>query len=203
MNPPLPKWIASRSTPTASKSSNSVTRPQAHTTPSWTFFVTSVAGNAPAGTAPVQEIDLGSNTDIYLARVNWLPRSAGVAVQRQSRDQKTLTLLKADPDSRRKNERAVEGEHSDTWVDLHDELTFLDHSPRFIWASSRSGFKHLYLYDLNGKKLLRPLTSGEWQVTADIEAVPGRSPVSMRRAVSSTSRRTSNRPWSGISIPFP
>ncbi len=68
-------------------------------------------------------------------------------MQRQSRDQKTLTLLKADPATGATTE--LLSEHSDTWVDLHDELTFLAHSPRFIWASSRSGFKHLYLYDLD------------------------------------------------------
>ena len=122
--------------------------------------------DAHADSAPVQ-VDLGQNPDIYLARVNWLPDSAGLAVQRQSRDQKTLTLLKADAATGKTRE--LLSEHSDTWVDLHDELTFLHHSPRFIWASSRTGFKHLYLYDLDGK-LLRPLTSGEWEVIGDSEA---------------------------------
>ena len=122
--------------------------------------------SAPAGSAPVK-IDLGSNPDIYLARVNWLPHGSSLFVQRQSRDQKTLTLLKADATSGKTT--ALLTEHSNTWVDLQDELTFLHHSPRFIWASSRSGFKHLYLYDLEGK-LIRPLTAGEWQVTADTES---------------------------------
>src|SRR6201999_1938206 len=97
--------------------------------------------------APVQ-VDLGTNTDIYLARVNWFPHSDHLAVQRQSRDQKTLTLLKADPNTGKTSELLTE--HSDTWVDLHEELTVLEHSPQFIWASSRTGYKHLYLYDLNG-----------------------------------------------------
>ena len=33
----------------------------------------------------------------------------------------------------------------------------------FIWASERSGFNHLYLYD-SGGNLVRQLTSGDWQV---------------------------------------
>ena len=57
------------------------------------LFVRQLA--APADSAAVK-IDLGTNPDIYLARVNWLPHSDSLAVQRQSRDQKTLTLLKAD-----------------------------------------------------------------------------------------------------------
>ena len=118
------------------------------------------------GGAPVQ-VDLGQDPDFYLARVNWLPNRAQLAVQRESRDQRTLTLLRADAGTGKTHELLTE--RSDTWVDLHDELTFLEQSARFIWASSRSGFKHLYLYDLDGK-LMRPLTSGEWEVSGDTDA---------------------------------
>ncbi len=121
----------------------------------------------PGKEAPTVQVDLGTDSDFYLARVNWLPDSAVLAVQRQSRDQKTLTLLKADATTGTTSE--LLSEHSDTWVDLHDELTFLERSPRFIWASSRSGFKHLYLYDLTGK-LVRQLTEGEWEVLGDSPA---------------------------------
>ena len=38
--------------------------------------------------------------------------------------------------------------------------------PAFVWSSRRSGYKHLYLYDLDGK-LMRPLTAGEWMVVGD------------------------------------
>lgn len=127
------------------------------------LFVKAIERTPAKDSAPVP-IDLGSTTDFYLARVNWLPNSGALAVQRQSRDQKTLTLLRADATTGATRE--LLSEHSDTWIDLHDELTFLEHSPRFIWASSRSGFKHLYLYDLTGK-LIRQLTEGEWEVLGD------------------------------------
>jgi dipeptidyl-peptidase-4 len=106
-------------------------------------------------------LDLGENEDIYLARVDWFPDSRHLAVQRQSRDQKTLDLLKfsvADG-----NHTVLLTETSDTWINLHDELEFLETRDEFIWASARTGHKHLYLYRDDGE-LIRPLTDGEWEV---------------------------------------
>ncbi len=123
-----------------------------------------VAPVQPSAGARAVRVDLGPDPDFYLARVTWFPDGQALAVQRQSRDQKTLTLLRADIATGAT--RALITERSDTWVSLHDELTFLERSPRFIWASSRTGFKHLYLYDLDGN-LVRALTSGEWQVVGD------------------------------------
>ncbi len=108
-----------------------------------------------------REVDLGEDPDFYLARVNWFPDSTRLAVQYQTRDQKTLKLLSAEVATGRT--RVLLTETADTWVELHDELTFLKDSPRFIWASSRTGFRHLYLYSDDGR-LLRPLTAGDWSV---------------------------------------
>jgi dipeptidyl-peptidase-4 len=125
------------------------------------------------------QLDLGPNADIYLPSVDWFPDSRGLAVQRQSRDQKTLELLRFDAFSGRG--RALLTERSDTWVPLHHELTFLLRSPQFIWASSRDGFQHLYLYANDGQ-LIRQLTSGEFMVT-------GESPEAALRAVDERARR--------------
>lgn len=113
------------------------------------------------------KMDLGSNPDFYLARVNWFPDSGALAVQRESRDQKTLALLRANPVTGATNE--LLSEHSKTWIELNDNLTFLPQSQQMIWASRRTGYQHLYLYDWTGK-LIRPLTSGEWQVIGDNDA---------------------------------
>jgi dipeptidyl-peptidase 4 len=106
-------------------------------------------------------IDLGSDTDIYLARVNWLPDGKTLAIQRESRDQRRLDLLFADVETGRS--RVVLTETSKFWIDLNNELSFLTHSREFIWASSRDGYQHLYLYDYEGH-LLRQLTAGAWNV---------------------------------------
>ncbi|MDJ0917188.1 MAG: S9 family peptidase [Woeseiaceae bacterium] len=109
-------------------------------------------------------MDLGIDSDIYLARVNWFPDGNHVAVQRQSRDQKTLDFLKID--RRNGQSRTLLTETADTWLSLYNDLSFLQSGDGFIWASERSGFKHLYLYDNDGK-LIQPLTAGDWEVTGN------------------------------------
>jgi dipeptidyl-peptidase 4 len=119
------------------------------------------------------QLDIGTGTDVYLPDVEWFPDSRAIAVQRQSRDQKTLELLRFDPVSGRG--RVLITEHDGNWVPLNHELTFLQHTPQFIWASSRDGFQHLYLYGNDGR-MIRRLTSGEFMVV-------GESPESAVRAV--------------------
>ena len=115
---------------------------------------------APDGTG-LRWMNIGEETDIYLPRVDWFPGSEFLAVQRQSRDQQTLDLLKVN--AQNGESRVLLTETSNTWINLHNELAFLESRPRFIWSSERSGHAHLYLYDNEGE-LIRPLTSGEWDV---------------------------------------
>jgi dipeptidyl-peptidase 4 len=108
-------------------------------------------------------IDLGEDEDIYIPRVDWLPDGERLSFQRQSRDQQTLELMIVTPGSGAPE--VVLTETEDTWINLHDDLHFLDDMPAFIWSSERSGYRHLYLYGLDGE-LMRPLTAGNWAVDA-------------------------------------
>lgn len=112
-------------------------------------------------------LDLGDNQDIYLARVRWMRDSRNLTYQWQSRNQQSLQLRQVNTDNW--VQKTLLEETADTWVNLQDDLTFLKHSPRFIWPSERDGFKHLYLYNNDGK-LVRQLTKGNW-VVDDIAAV--------------------------------
>ena len=113
-----------------------------------------------AGAAP-QWVDLGDETDIYLARVDWRDPQR-LTFQRQSRDQQLLELIEADLDSGA--QRVLLTETADTWVPLHDSLRFLKDG-RILWSSERSGFQHLYVADADGSNLTA-LTSGEWPVAS-------------------------------------
>ncbi len=124
-------------------------------------------GIVEVATGEVTWADLGAEADIYLARVNWSPEGRLLA-QRQSRDQKTLDLLEIDIDDG--SSRTILTERSDVWLNLHHNLTFLDSAPdQFLWTSERSGFQHIYRYDMNGE-MRGQLTSGSWAVS-EIKAV--------------------------------
>ncbi|MFP4343451.1 MAG: S9 family peptidase [Anaerolineales bacterium] len=109
-------------------------------------------------------MDLGDQ-EIYLARVGWWP-DGGLAVQVENREQTELRLLRFDPETG--EGQTLLTERSEYWINLHDMLRPLEDG-RFVWASERSGFMHLYLYEGDGT-LLRALTQGEWVVDA-IEGV--------------------------------
>jgi dipeptidyl-peptidase-4 len=116
---------------------------------------------APRRDAKPQWIDLGGNPDIYLTRVDWRDPQH-LSFQRQSRDQRRLELIEVELASN--EQRTLITETSKTWVPLHNDLRFLKDG-RFVWASERSGFEHLYLASGNGKTLT-PLTRGDWPVDA-------------------------------------
>lgn len=111
-------------------------------------------------------INLGEAQDIYIPRVEWA-REDLLSFQWQSRDQQKLELRLFDLKSG--TTRRLLTESSDTWVNLSDDLYFLEDSDQFIWSSERDGYRHLYLYTLAGK-LLKQLTSGDW-VVDELEAV--------------------------------
>ncbi|WP_092313136.1 S9 family peptidase [Brevundimonas viscosa] len=107
-------------------------------------------------------VDLGDNADIYLARVNWSADGRTLYVQRQSRDQKRLDLLSVDPATGAS--RVILTQRSDAWVPLGHDFKALEDG-NFIWSSQESGWKHLHLYDRDGR-LVRPITRGEYAVKA-------------------------------------
>ncbi len=108
--------------------------------------------------------------EAYLARLHWLPDGESVAVERLNREQTDLDLLLCSPTTGAC--RTALAETHPTWVNLGTETTFLP-GGRFLWASARDGWRHLYLYSLRAgaragagatATLVRQLTAGDWAV---------------------------------------
>ncbi len=99
--------------------------------------------------------------DFYLARVDW-ENPSKLLVQILARDQKTLTLARVDLDRDDKITTLVE-EKSATWVNLHNDLRVVEGTGEIISSTERSGFRHLELFDRDGR-FVRALTEGRWPV---------------------------------------
>ncbi|XP_010267627.1 PREDICTED: uncharacterized protein LOC104604793 [Nelumbo nucifera] len=111
------------------------------------------------------EKDQSIKDEEYLARVNWMPRNI-LIVQVLNRSHSILKILKFDINTGQRNVILVE--KGDPWINFHDCFTPVDKgvdhfSGGFIWASEKTGFRHLYLHDINGD-CLGPLTEGDWMV---------------------------------------
>ncbi|HUI52864.1 MAG TPA: DPP IV N-terminal domain-containing protein [Terriglobales bacterium] len=116
----------------------------------------------PAAGGEPRKMDTGTETNNYLPRVNWLPDSKRLAIQRLNREQNVLDLVLADASTG--NSKTILTEKDPYWINVSDDLHFLKDSTRFVWSSERSGYRHLYLYDVSGKQLAQ-LTKGDWEVT--------------------------------------
>ena len=127
-------------------------------------------GIVPVTGGATKWIDTGADTDVYLARVDWLRDSRRIAIQRLNRAQNRLDLLFCDAASGAA--QTVLTENDKYWVNISDDLYFFSDGKRFLWSSERTGFRHYYLYDLSGKQL-EQLTSGDWAITGTSGFGPG------------------------------
>jgi dipeptidyl-peptidase 4 len=124
-------------------------------------LVASMQGGEP------RAMDAGAETNNYIPRVDWLNDSKHLAIQRLNRQQTVLELLIADADGSKS--RIALTEKDQYWINVSDDLYFFKDGKRFLWSSERSGYRHLYLYGLDGKQVTQ-LTKGDWEVSA-LEAV--------------------------------
>lgn len=108
-------------------------------------------------------IDLGSYPYEYLARVKWLPDSRRIAIQTLNRHQTALDLFIATAASG--EAKHLMRETNEGWVNVHDDLYFLNDNEHFVWQSERDGYAHLYLFDMNGE-MKRQITKGKWALRA-------------------------------------
>ncbi len=124
-------------------------------------YVTPAAGGKP------RLMDTGAETNQYIPRVQWLPDSKRLAIERLNRKQSQIDLLFADTATGKST--VTLSETDPYWINVNDDLYFFKDGKRFLWSSERSGYRHLYLYDSGGKQIAQ-LTKGEWEVTK-LEAV--------------------------------
>ncbi len=97
----------------------------------------------------------------YLPRITWTQNPEIVSIQRCNRLQNTLELvLCSTSDGKCKS---IIREESKSYIDVKDDLKFLSNGRQLIWTSRRSGYNHIYLYNINGT-LEKQITSGNFDI---------------------------------------
>ncbi len=143
-------------------------------------------------TAKTKSVALGKNPDIYIPRIKWTNDAATLSYEKLNRLQNNLELhfvnIKTWVD------QIILTETSTTYVDITDNLTFVDNTG-FIWSSESSGYNHLYFYNLNGT-LINQITNGNWDVV-DLKAF---DPSSKKLYFTSTEYGQMNRTLFSINI---
>lgn len=114
-------------------------------------------------TGKTARLDIPCDADGYMPRILTIPSSTSVMVYTMNRHQDLLRLFRADA-ATGKVQKLIE-EQSDKYVkeEAMEGITIMP--GHILLPSDRTGYMHLYLYDMQGR-LLRQVDKGEYDVTS-------------------------------------
>jgi dipeptidyl-peptidase 4 len=119
-------------------------------------------GVVPASGGATRWLDIeGDPRDHYIPRMDWASSSSEVILQRLNRLQNTDEVMLGD--TRTGQVRTVLTERDSTWVDVVDDLVWLQGGKEFTWVSERDGWKHVYVVSRDGRSV-RLVTRGAFDV---------------------------------------
>lgn len=109
--------------------------------------------------------DFNEKDDQYFAWPEWHPDGSGLVVQWANRGYDLLKIYLVSPNGSKKE---MYSESQSSWIDIDDaanRLTFVSAGKEMIIFSDKTGWKHLYLYESNGK-FKNNITEGKFTVTS-------------------------------------
>ncbi|HEY6805313.1 MAG TPA: S9 family peptidase [Pyrinomonadaceae bacterium] len=118
----------------------------------------------------------GDPRNNYLPRMEWAASSNEVVIQQLNRLQNTNLVMLGDVHTGKV--RPVLTEKDDTWVDIawgdidwdktglaRGDAEWIDGGKRFLWASERDGWRHIYSVSRDGREM-KPITAGNYDVVS-------------------------------------
>jgi dipeptidyl-peptidase-4 len=103
----------------------------------------------------------GDPRNNYLARMDFIPNSNEIMIQQLNRLQNTNTVWIANVETMQiKN---ILTDHDDSFLDIHDNIQWLDDENYFTWTSEKDGWLHLYKVSRDGTKT-DLITKGDFDV---------------------------------------
>ncbi len=105
----------------------------------------------------------GDPRNNYIPRMEWADDSDEVVIQHLNRLQNTnwLTLAKASSGEA----RTIVTETDEAWLDVVEDLEWLDDGKRFTWVSERDGWRHVYIISRDGQDM-QLITPGDYDIVS-------------------------------------
>lgn len=103
----------------------------------------------------------GDPRNHYLARMDYIPGSEEVMIQQLNRLQNTNTVWVGN--TRTMALKNILTEKDEAFLDVHDNIVWLDNNRSFTWTSERDGWMHLYKVSRDGSRV-QLVTKGDFDV---------------------------------------
>ena len=105
--------------------------------------------------------------EMYLTNIAWSPDEQYVYIAKVNREQNHMWLEQYDAATGALVKVLFE-EENPRYVEPCEPMIFTPKGNQFLWFSMRDGYKHLYLYNLDGT-LVKQVTQGEYEVEGFIQ----------------------------------
>lgn len=103
----------------------------------------------------------GDPRNNYIARMDFIPASDEVMIQQLNRLQNTNTVWVGN--TKTMTLKNILTDKDSAFLDIHDNIVWLDNNQSFTWTSERDGWEHLYKVSRDGKQM-KLITKGDFDV---------------------------------------
>ncbi len=103
----------------------------------------------------------GDPRNNYLARMGYIPGSDEVMIQQLNRLQNTNTVWVGN--TKTMALKNILTDKDEAFLDIHDNIVWLDNTKSFTWTSEKDGWMHLYKVSRDGKEM-QLITKGKFDV---------------------------------------
>ena len=105
----------------------------------------------------------------YLARIDFVPDTQLFLIQQLNREQNSNTVYEVNSGTGKF--RTVLVDRDDAWVEVNDDLVWLNGNKSFSWISEKDGWRHLYLVDRDTGQM-KTVTPGSFDVIESLKILP-------------------------------
>lgn len=102
----------------------------------------------------------GDNRQHYIPRMEWAANSSEIVLEQLNRKQNEAKIFICNAATGAAKE--IYSEKNDAWIDVNDELRWINNGKELLWVSEKDGWRHIYRIDRGGKETL--VTKGNYDI---------------------------------------